>query len=152
MKIKKLSINILLTLLISLSFIGCGGSDDDSDSSPETPIVTSPTTGSNPEVVISNISPIANAGTDKTINTGDSVVFSASKSNDSDGTILSYKWEDGNTILSNSLSFSKSNLSVGVHSIVLTVTDNDGASATDTVVITVMAIEIQDENTKEIQF
>jgi PKD repeat protein len=50
---------------------------------------------------------------------------------DTDGTIAAYKWQssiDGN--LSNEISFTKNNLSIGTHTITLTVQDNKGAWST----------------------
>ena len=80
---------------------------------------------------------IANAGADQTITQDDNVTLNASASMDSDGTIVSYQWKDANTVLSNDVSFTISDLSVGTHIITLTVTDNDGEESTDTVIITV---------------
>jgi len=84
-----------------------------------------------------NHQPVANAGADQNVTQGDSVTLDASGSSDSDGTISSYAWKEGSTVLSTSASFSKSDFTVGVHTITLTVTDNDGATDSDTVVVTV---------------
>jgi hypothetical protein len=55
---------------------------------------------------------------------------------DSDGTIASYEWTSSiDGVLSNSDSFSSSSLSVGMHTIVLTVTDNDGGISSEQVSI-----------------
>ena len=82
--------------------------------------------------------PVAEAGPDQTVLVGTNVTLDASGSYDSDGTITKYEWieADANATLSESVSFEHLFLR-GVHRIVLTVTDDDGASATDEVVVTV---------------
>jgi len=90
--------------------------------------------------IISKTAPTANAGADQTVTEGDNVTLDASGSSDSDGTISSYEWkEDTTTVLSTSSSFSKSDFTVGTHTITLSVTDNDGATASDKVVVRVVA-------------
>lgn len=85
----------------------------------------------------SNKAPRADAGVNQTVTEKESIKLDASNSTDSDGTIVDYVWKDGNTILSISKSFSKSDFSVGNHTITLTVTDDDGATDSDTVYVTV---------------
>ena len=91
-----------------------------------------------------NQSPTANAGNDKTIIKGDSVTLSGSGA-DVDGTIASYEWKNGSTVLSTNDSFSKNDFTVGVHTLKLTVKDNNGAIGSDKVIITVneQAVENQ---------
>ena len=96
------------------------------------------------DVCTPNQAPTANAGDDQTVTQGDTVTLSSS-STDSDGTITTYLWKEGTTTLSSASSFTKSNFSVGTHTITLTVTDNDGASATDSVVITVQSYNLPPE-------
>ena len=86
-----------------------------------------------------NTPPVANAGADQTITEGDDVTLDGSSSTDSDGTITSYSWSDGTSNWTG-VSPTVSGLTVGTHTITLTVTDNDSAIATDTVDITVAAI------------
>ncbi len=86
-----------------------------------------------------NDAPTAKAGADQSIKVGDNATLNASASSDSDGTITSYEWKEGATVLSTNASFTKADFTVGTHTITLTVTDNDGATATDTVVVTVNA-------------
>jgi hypothetical protein len=88
-----------------------------------------------------NVAPTANAGTDQTItdtdNSGsESVTLNGSSSTDSDGTIVSYTWRESGSVITSGVSPTHS-FSVGVHTVELTVTDNDGTVDTDTVVITV---------------
>ncbi|MFT5036904.1 MAG: hypothetical protein ACI9VM_000472, partial [Candidatus Azotimanducaceae bacterium] len=57
---------------------------------------------------------------------------------DTDGSIASYQWREGSTVLSTAQNPTLT-LDVGVHTLTLTVTDDDGATDTDTVTITVEA-------------
>ncbi|HIE31396.1 MAG TPA: PKD domain-containing protein [Methanosarcinales archaeon] len=90
--------------------------------------------------------PVAEAGPDQTVLVGTNVTLDASGSYDSDGTITKYEWleADTNTILCESVSFEHL-FSRGVHRIMLTVTDDDGASATDEVVVTVRTSMVMPE-------
>ncbi len=90
-----------------------------------------------------NLSPTANAGADQTVTDSDddgleTVTLNGSLSDDSDGTIVSYIWSEGGTTLGTGISINPS-LAVGPHTIILEVTDDDGATAQDTVVINVDA-------------
>ena len=88
-----------------------------------------------------NRPPVANAGSDQSVtdangNGSESVTLNGSASSDPDGDALTYAWSEG----SNSLATGAQppvTLSVGVHTITLRVTDTKGASATDTVKVTV---------------
>ncbi|HHB94052.1 MAG TPA: hypothetical protein ENK88_02810, partial [Campylobacterales bacterium] len=88
-------------------------------------------------MVLPNKPPVANAGADKIAMVGDSVLFDAGLSSDSDGNIISYQWEDNGTILSHSVTFSTTNLPQGTHHILLTVVDDSNASSQDEVVVTI---------------
>ncbi|MBN2007766.1 endo-1,4-beta-xylanase [candidate division KSB1 bacterium] len=90
-----------------------------------------------------NQPPVANAGSDQTVTDSDnsgseSVTLNGSGSSDSDGTITSYVWTEGGNQIATGVTPSVS-LAVGTHNITLTVTDNDGATDTDGVTITVNA-------------
>jgi len=84
-----------------------------------------------------NTPPTADAGLDQHINLGDSVILDASGSSDNDGNIVSYLWTEGTTTLSTNQNFTLHSPSAGTHIITLTVTDNQGATDTDTMTITV---------------
>ncbi len=93
-----------------------------------------------------NSPPTANAGTDQTVTDTDNsgteqVTLSGAGSTDTDGTIVSYLWQEGVTNLAPASGNPTLNYAfpVGTHTITLTVTDNGGAPDTDTVVITVNA-------------
>ena len=88
-----------------------------------------------------NQSPIAYAGSDKTVvdsddNGGETLILNSTGSIDMDGSIVSYAWSEGDSLIATGTNPSV-DLSVGVHMITLTVTDNDGATDTDDVIITV---------------
>ena len=90
-----------------------------------------------------NEDPVADAGNNQTIiddnnNGSETVTLNGSGSYDPDGSIASYTWKEGSTTIASGSTPSVS-LSVGTHTIVLNVTDNDGATDTDTVVVTVEA-------------
>jgi hypothetical protein len=82
-----------------------------------------------------NIPPLADAGDDLTVKEGSLVILSAEGSSDPDGEIELYEWSEDDTIFSLDKTAQKT-FSVGIHTITLKVTDDKGASATDTVVIT----------------
>ena len=86
--------------------------------------------------------PIANAGADQTITLPvNSVTIDGSSSSASSGSIVSYAWTEKSgpsTIsLTNTAINTLNNLQAGVYTFSLTVTDNNGGTATDGVTITV---------------
>lgn len=99
-----------------------------------------------PVVDSTNIPPLANAGKNQTIMLPvDSVTLDASGSTDPDGTIVSYKWTKTTGPSAFTLDTTNtvhpivSGLDTGVYTFVLTVTDNRGAAASDSVTVTVNA-------------
>ncbi len=87
--------------------------------------------------IVANQAPIAVAGDNQNITIGYMVDFDGTYSSDSDGIIVSYKWKDGDTNLSTDDLFSVDTLTLGEHNITLTVTDDEGATGTDTVIINI---------------
>ena len=88
-----------------------------------------------------NLPPLADAGSDQTVpdNNRDGtelVTLDGSASSDRDGSIVSYEWREGNTPIATGATPAVW-LSVGTHTLTLEVTDDDGDSATDSVVVTV---------------
>jgi thermitase len=88
-----------------------------------------------------NQPPVANAGPDQTVTDADgngveAVTLTGSASSDADGTVVSYEWREGTTVVATSESPTVS-FAIGTHTLTLQVTDDDGATATDTVTITV---------------
>lgn len=92
-----------------------------------------------------NVAPIARAGSDRIVNDDDNdgavmVTLDGSGSTDNDGQIVRYLWLDGSTILSDGGSPTATiSRAVGQHTLRLTVQDDDGASNSDEVTITVLA-------------
>ncbi len=90
-----------------------------------------------------NQAPIANAGANRTITLPTSSVNLTGSGTDGDGTIATYRWQQvtgpSTSALSatNTANITVSNLQAGVYTYRLTVTDNDGATATDDVTVTV---------------
>ena len=79
-----------------------------------------------------NHAPTVDAGPDANIMQGDS--YSPSPTvNDIDGTIVSTVWEEGDTVVT----FPKNDFSVGKHILTVTVTDNEGATASDSLTLRV---------------
>ena len=89
--------------------------------------------------------PIADAGADTTVDDNDSdgvefVILDGVLSIDPDGIIVSYEWFEvtsGGTALLGSGAFLGASFTQGTHTVQLIVTDNDGGSASDIVVVTV---------------
>lgn len=102
-----------------------------------------------PVPVVPNKPPVARAGNDRVIQLPmDSVLLDGAASSDEDGTIRSYTWTKfsgpaGSTIHQRSeTSAMVFGLKEGIHLMELTVTDEDGDSASDTLKITVMPAPI----------
>ncbi len=101
-------------------------------------------TGSNSiNVLVDNVNdlPVANAGLDQTVSDSDgngveSVTLDGSASYDPDGTIVSYEWTEGTTVLGTTAVIAY-DFTVGIHTVTLTVTDNGGLTDSDTAVITI---------------
>jgi hypothetical protein len=88
-----------------------------------------------------NNPPVANAGLDQTVTDSDNsgaemVTLDGSASSDPDGTIATWAWFEGPTQIATGATPSVS-LAVGIHTIRLDVTDNDGATDADQVIVTV---------------
>ena len=96
------------------------------------------------EIVVgsaANEPPVANAGPDQTVTDGDNsgaemVTLDGSASSDPDGTVASWTWFDGASQIATGMTPTVS-FAVGTHTVRLDVTDNDGATDSDEVVITV---------------
>jgi PKD repeat protein len=88
-----------------------------------------------------NQGPVADAGADQTVvdaddNGSEEVTLDGSGSTDSDGTIASYVWSESGTQLATGVNPTVS-LPVGSYTITLTVTDDDGATGNDNILVTV---------------
>ena len=105
--------------------------DDDGGTDTDTVVVT----------ITGNYPPTADAGPDRVLydddDTGaETAVLDGSGSGDVDGTIASWVWEEGEATIATGETAEVS-LALGEHTITLTVTDNQGAIGTDTVVVMV---------------
>ncbi len=84
-----------------------------------------------------NRAPIASAGSDKTILVNETLTLNGSASSDPDGDALSYAWSADNKDIAPGIQSEISFSTPGVYTIVLTVTDTDGLSDDDSIVVTV---------------
>ncbi len=83
-----------------------------------------------------NDSPVANAGPDKTGKVGQMLTFDGSGSYDEeDGTNLSYAWNFGDGAMASGVTVQHAYSAVGTYTVTLTVTDNAGASASDSAIV-----------------
>lgn len=94
--------------------------------------------------------PNADAGNDITLTDSDengieSITLSAINSSDDNG-IVSYEWYLGSNLISTNISLTL-DLSIGVHSFTLKVTDTIGQTSTDEVVVTIKELAILGETT-----
>ncbi len=92
---------------------------------------------------VGNQYPLADAGADQTVPDADedgaeAITLDGTASFDPDGSIVSYAWQENADLLA-ATAVATVALEVGVHPVVLTVTDDAGATDIDTVVITVEA-------------
>jgi len=88
-----------------------------------------------------NIPPVADAGTDETYTDSDNngyepVTLDGSASSDPDGTVTIYTWSEAGREIATGMQ-PLVDISTGIHTLRLTITDSDGATATDSVTITV---------------
>jgi len=86
-----------------------------------------------------NVAPVANAGSDQSIEQGTQVTLDGSLSQDSDGNIACYWWREGSDILGDNktLTLPTNELSIAPHTTTLTVVDDKGVTKSDSVVLTI---------------
>ncbi len=123
--------------LLAVVFTACGGSNNSEDTEQE----EAPTSNNVTPTAIptpNNVTPTAKANVAyTTIAEGEPLHFNSTGSEDSDGAIVGYLWKDGSKVIARVPSFDKGDFSVGMHEVTLTVIDDDGATATDSVTVTV---------------
>jgi hypothetical protein len=108
---KKTLLNMVMALGLVAGLTACGGGSE------------------------GNAVPTVNAGVDKSVTVNSPVTVTGTAS-DSDGSIVSTNWSEAGSIIATTLSFAYTPTSVGGHTLTLTVMDNDGVTATDTMVVT----------------
>jgi PKD repeat protein len=84
-----------------------------------------------------NTPPVANAGADQTALTLTSVGFNGGASRDPDGLIASYAWNFGDGASGTGVAPSHTYTAAGIYTLSLTVTDNLGATGSDTATVTI---------------
>lgn len=85
-----------------------------------------------------NATPQANAGVDKTTEVNKSITITGTSSSDSDGYIVQYEWKKGDTIIGTKHTISYLSTVIGTDILTLTVTDDDGAQNSDSMIVTVI--------------
>jgi len=85
--------------------------------------------------VVVNEPPLADAGEDQSVTVNNSITLTG-KGSDSDGNIVAYQWMEGSIVLGNTATLAYTPTTTGTHTLTLIVTDDDGATASDTVVVT----------------
>ncbi|OGW80208.1 MAG: hypothetical protein A3G33_05400 [Omnitrophica bacterium RIFCSPLOWO2_12_FULL_44_17] len=116
------------------------GTSEDSDPSPppdsDVPVIIVPP-------IVTNQNPVSSAGADIVVTDVnedgfENVVLNGNGSSDSDGSVTVYDWRKNGTSIGTGQSETV-NLSVGTHEIELVVTDNDSATDSDSVTVSVLA-------------
>ncbi len=88
--------------------------------------------------IVGNVTPVADAGEDQTVNVGDTLLLMGAGS-DSDGTIVAYEWREGNMVLSNEANLTYTTTEAGTVTLTFMVTDNNGSTARDTMEVTALS-------------
>lgn len=92
----------------------------------------------NQSVPAPNQLPVPNAGPDKQVTLPNGTVTLNGTATDPDGTIVLTQWKDDQgQVIGNSLNITIPHTVAGVYNYTLTVTDNDGATASDSAVVTI---------------
>ena len=132
------------TLLIAtLLFTACGGGGSSSTD-------TNNTNDVNP-INIENQKPTVDAGEDRKAQINVPITIWGT-ANDIDGVISSYEWKKGKDILSSTAMLSYTPTILGTDKITLTVMDNDGAVASDSINIEVINQEVKDTYNNPLPF
>jgi PKD repeat protein len=90
-------------------------------------------------VTVNNVAPTANAGSNQTVNEGDTVSFSGSFTDPGSSDIQTISWDFGDSTSDNSGTLTPTHVYTdnGTFTVTLTVTDDDGGVGTDTLTVTV---------------
>ena len=82
--------------------------------------------------------PVVDAGKDINVTTGSNPIQITCKANDSDGYIVGYEWRENNITLARTATFIYTPSKKGVHAFNCIATDDDNATASDTMEVTVL--------------
>jgi len=89
-----------------------------------------------------NEPPVADAGGDKIVYVDENINFDGSSSSDPDGSIQSYEWDYGDGSTGSGETATHKYSEQGDYTVILTVTDNDGAKDTDKIFVHVNGEEV----------
>ena len=89
-----------------------------------------------------NQAPTADAGENRVVVSGESITLTGTDA-DNDGSITSREWKEGASSLAQTQSFDYTSTDVGIHTLTYTVTDDDGAKASDNVDINVTEVVVE---------
>lgn len=129
---------ILTGVLLSLFLIGCGGSTNPKENNESSNNIQE---SSEESIATQNQVPIANAGEDKFVNFGTTVILDASNSSDDKG-IVSYHWSLDSKVISQEKRVVLDNLAEGSYVYTLTVSDEENATAKDSIEIRTYADDV----------
>lgn len=118
--------------------------DDKNEWSP--PATVTLVIGQNSSTDPSNHAPFANVGGPYQGRINESIIFNASRSYDSDGSILSYVWSFGDNSSGTGPSFTHIYTAPGSYQVTVLVTDNDGASSRASTSIIIIQSSSQVDN------
>lgn len=93
------------------------------------------------EIVVTNRAPFATAGDDQSTQTGIPVRFDGRQSYDPDGDIVEYLWDFGDETTTTGPAVTHSFPTYGTFLVELTVTDDDGATSTSNLSVTVLNVQ-----------
>ena len=123
-----------ILIAMSIFLTACGGGGGSSNS-------TTSNIVSNDGI---NRLPIVDAGYDRKVQVNTPVKLYGTAT-DIDGTISSYEWKIGNEVLGNTQEITYTPTKLGIYTITLTVIDNDGGVATDTIKLEVVEEAVYEE-------
>lgn len=103
-------------------------------------------TSKNLTIIVKNLAPITNASANMTSGIAPLTVHFIGSGNDSDGSIQLYYWDFGDGANSTEQNPTHTFQNNGTYSVTLTVTDNNGATANDTVTIIASSPKTKKEN------
>jgi PKD repeat protein len=86
-----------------------------------------------------NQAPVANAGPDRAVQVRATTNFDGSSSFDPDGAVQSFSWNFGDGKSATGMTTTHSYTKAGTYTVTLTVTDDKGATASDTVIVSVVS-------------